>query len=75
MIRGRKTEKQVSNHTSNKEKKKVIFTGFMEDNIIFTKRKNMLSGREGWTAINMFKRDLYLGIESNCKVKTDESVI
>lgn len=35
----------------------------------------MLSGREGWTAINVFRRDLYLGTESDSKVKTDGSVI
>lgn len=35
----------------------------------------MLSGRVGWTAVNVLRRDLYLGEETDCKVKTDGSVI
>lgn len=35
----------------------------------------MLPGGVGWTAVNVFRKDLYLGTDSDSKVQTDECVI
>lgn len=65
---GRKNEKDGDTGRTpviktRRKKKKGKFTVLTESNIICASRKDLLSDRAGWTAVNVFRRELYLGVE------------